>query len=323
MSDAGAIQAAGRRVLAVEAAAVAALEARIGVDFERAVEVLLRCQGRVVVTGMGKSGIVARKLAATLSSTGSPALFLHPAEALHGDLGMLVRGDVVVALSQSGATAELMNLLAPIQRLGIPMIALTGAPQSPLARAAQAHLDVGVDTEACPLGLAPTASTTAALAMGDALALAVAEQRGFSPREFAELHPGGILGKRLKPARELMHSGAALPLVAPEAAFADVVYEMSRKGFGMTCVVRGGMLSGLISDGDLRRLFQARGARALELRAEDYMSPHPATIAPETLAAAALHIMETRKITSLPVVDEGGELLGLLHLHDLWTTELF
>lgn len=322
MDEHEAIQAAGRRVVAVEAAAVAALQARIGPAFEQAVRILLACQGRVVVTGMGKSGIVARKIAATLSSTGSPALFLHPAEALHGDLGMLVRGDAVVALSQSGTTAELINLLVPIQRLGIPMVALTGAPRSRLALAAEAHLDVSVDGEACPLGLAPTASTTAALAMGDALALAVAEQRGFSPRDFADRHPGGVLGKRLQPARELMHAGDAVPQVEPGAAFADVVYEMSRKGFGIACVVGGGKLAGLISDGDLRRLFQAQGAHAVELKAEEYMSRHPTTIAPETLAPAALHIMETRRITSLPVVDEAGTLLGLLHLHDLWTTEL-
>lgn len=322
MPDSRAIQAAAKRVLSVEAAAVAALSERIGAEFERAVALVLACQGRVVVTGMGKSGLIARKIAATLSSTGSPAVFLHPAEALHGDLGMLVRGDVVIALSQSGETPELVNLLAPIQRLGIPTIALTGAPQSLLARTAEAHLDVSVPEEACPLGLAPTASTTAALAMGDALALAVAEQRGFSSRDFADLHPGGVLGKRLKPVEELMHTGEALPVVAPACAFADVVYEMSRKGFGMACVVEQGKLAGVISDGDLRRLFQAQGAKAVELAARDYMTRQPATIAPGLLAPAALHVMEARKITALPVVDGGGRLLGLVHLHDLWTTEM-
>ncbi|MGH9414340.1 MAG: KpsF/GutQ family sugar-phosphate isomerase [Terriglobales bacterium] len=317
------VQEAAKRVLAVEAAAVAALVERIGADFERAVALVLGCQGRVVVTGMGKSGLVARKIAATLSSTGSPALFLHPAEALHGDLGMLVPGDVVVALSQSGETPEIVNLLAPIQRLGIPTIALTGAPQSLLARTAQAHLDVSVPEEACPLGLAPTASTTAALAMGDALALAVAEQRGFSSRDFADLHPGGVLGKRLKPVSELMHQGEALPQVAPGCGFADVVYEMSRKGFGMACVVdSAGKLAGVISDGDLRRLFQARGAQAVELAAQEYMTREPATIAPELLAPAALHVMEARKITCLPVVFGERRLLGIVHLHDLWTTEM-
>lgn len=323
MGEANSILAAGRRVLAVEAAAVAALEARVGVEFERAARLLLECKGRVVVTGMGKSGIVARKIAATLSSTGTPALFLHPAEALHGDLGMLVRGDVVMALSQSGETRELLELLGPIERLGIETIALTGAPESLLARAAAAHLDVGVRAEACPLGLAPTASTTAALAMGDALALAVAEQRGFTPRDFADLHPGGTLGKRLTPVAELMHTGAAVPRVGPATAFADVVYEMSRKGFGVTAVVGGDdLLLGLVSDGDLRRLFQAQGARAVELAAEAYMTRSPVTIAPEALAPAALLLMETRKITSLLVADAGQRLLGLIHLHDLWTTEL-
>lgn len=323
MEESGSIQAAGRRVLAVEAAAVADLQARIGADFERAARILLGCGGRVVVTGMGKSGIVARKIAATLSSTGTPALFLHPAEALHGDLGMLVRGDVVVALSQSGETRELLELLGPIKRLGIATIALTGASGSMLARAAEVHLDVGVSAEACPLGLAPTASTTAALAMGDALALAVAEQRGFSPRDFADLHPGGTLGKRLTPVAELMHQGEALPRVGPETVFAEVVYEMSRKGFGVTAVVGPDeKLLGLISDGDLRRLFQAHGARAVELAAGEYMTREPVTIAPEELAPAALLVMERRKITSLLVADGECRLLGLLHLHDLWTTEL-
>ncbi len=323
MTERASIQAAGRRVLAVEAAAVAALEARIGEAFERAARLVLECAGRVVVTGMGKSGIVARKLAATLSSTGTPALFLHPAEALHGDLGMLVRGDVVIALSQSGETPELLNLLGPIQRLGIPMIALTGEPASLLARAAEAHLDVGVRTEACPLGLAPSASTTAALAMGDALALAVAEQRGFSQQDFAELHPGGTLGKRLMPVSALMHSGEALPVVGPEAAFADVIYEMSRKGLGVTAVKdAAGRLAGLISDGDLRRLFQAHGAAAVGMAAHEYMTRAPVTIAPDELAPKALLLMERKKITALPVADGERMLLGMLHLHDLWTTEL-
>lgn len=318
------IGAAGRRVLVVEAAAVAALEARIGSDFERAVKLLQECGGRVVTTGMGKSGIIARKIAATLSSTGSPAMYMHPAEALHGDLGMLVRGDVVVALSYSGETPELLNLLGPIERLGIELIALTGAAGSLLARAARVHLDVGVAAEACPLGLAPTASTTAALAMGDALALAVAEARGFSLNDFAELHPGGILGKRLTPVGELMHGGEALPQVGPDAGLAEVIYEMSRKGFGATAVAGpNGELLGLISDGDLRRLLQKHGAKAFELRASDYMTRQPAVIAPSELAPAALRLLEQRKITSLLVTGPRNRLLGILHLHDLWTTELF
>jgi len=323
MGESASIQATGRRVLAVEAAAVGALSERVGEDFERAVRLVLACAGRVVVTGMGKSGIVARKIAATLSSTGSPALFLHPAEAIHGDLGMLVRGDMVVALSQSGETGEIVNLLGPIKRLGIALVALTGAPGSLLARAADVHLDVSVSSEACPLGLAPTASTTAALAMGDALALAAAEVRGFTSRDFADLHPGGMLGKRLAPVAELMHTGDALPVVAPGAAFAEVVYEMSRKGFGVAAVVSPeGRLAGIISDGDLRRLFQAHGSHAVELAAEQYMTRGAATIAPTELAPAALLVMETRKITSLLVTDPEQRLLGLVHLHDLWTTEL-
>jgi arabinose-5-phosphate isomerase len=323
MADDDSIQAAGRRVLAVESAAVAALAARIDAAFVRAARLVVECQGRVVATGMGKSGIVARKVAATLSSTGTPSLFLHPAEALHGDLGMLVRGDVVIALSQSGETPELLNLLGPIQRLGIPLVALTGEPASMLARAAEAHLDVSVSGEACPLGLAPSASTTAALAMGDALALAVAELRGFSQQDFAELHPGGTLGKRLMPVAALMHTGEALPVVGPEAAFADVIYEMSRKGLGVTAVTDGdGRLAGLISDGDLRRLFQAHGAEAVAMAAQDYMTRAPVTIGPAELAPKALLMMETRRITALPVADADRKLLGMLHLHDLWTTEL-
>jgi len=318
------IQATGRRVLAVEAAAVRALESRVGDTFERAARLILDCAGRVVLLGMGKSGIVARKIAATLSSTGTPALFLHPAEALHGDLGMLVRGDVVVALSQSGETKELLDLLGPIKRLGIAMIAFTGDETSVLARAADVHLNVGVSAEACPLGLAPTASTTAALAMGDALALAVAEQRGFSLRDFADLHPGGTLGKRLTPIGEIMHTGEALPMVAPDAPLADVMYEMSRKGFGMTAVVGpNGVIAGVVSDGDLRRLFQARGSQAMQIPLADYMTRSPATIGPDELAPAALNLMEARKITSLLVSDGSRRLLGLVHLHDLWTTQLF
>ncbi|HWG37417.1 MAG TPA: KpsF/GutQ family sugar-phosphate isomerase [Terriglobales bacterium] len=323
MPDSSSIQATARRVLEVEAAAVQALSARVGVEFERAVQLVMACSGRVVITGMGKSGIVARKIAATLSSTGTPSLFLHPAEALHGDLGMLVRGDVVVALSQSGETAELLNLLGPLKRIGIPMIALTGAPESLLARNAEVHLDVGVSSEACPLGLAPTASTTAALALGDALAMAVAEQRGFTPRDFAELHPGGKLGKRLTPVSELMHSGDALPRVAPGTLFPEVVYEMSRKGFGVAAVVEpDGSIAGLISDGDIRRLFQAHGAAAVSRPAQDCMTRNPVLIAPHELAPAALLLMEGHRITALLVAGADRKLQGLVHLHDLWTTEL-
>lgn len=317
------IQSTARRVLRLEGEAVMALQERIDECFERAVELILGCAGRVVVTGMGKSGLIGRKIAATLSSTGTPSLFLHPAEALHGDLGMLVRGDVVIALSASGETKEIVDLLGPIKRLGIPMIALTGRPQSLLAQAAEVTLDIGVSAEACSLGLAPTASTAAALAMGDALAIVVAEQRGFSEQDFAGLHPGGKLGKRLCPISRLMHTGEALPVVSPESAFHEVVYEMSRKGFGVTSVLDGdGCVVGLVSDGDLRRLFERHGRNAVDLTAAEYMTRNPVTIGPEELAPAALLVMETRKITALLVTDPSRRLLGLIHLHDLWTTEL-
>lgn len=324
MKVATSIQSTARRVLRIEGEAVMALQARIDGRFERAVELILRCAGRVVVTGMGKSGLIGRKIAATLSSTGTPSLFLHPAEALHGDLGMLVRGDVVIALSASGETQEIVDLIGPIKRLGIPMIALTGNHQSLLARAAEVTLDIGVSEEACSLGLAPTASTTAVLAMGDALAMVVAEQRGFSEQDFAGLHPGGKLGKRLCPISRLMHTGDALPVVSPDSVFHEVVYEMSRKGFGVTSVLDGnGCVVGLVSDGDLRRLFEHHGRNAVDLKAADYMTRNPVTIAPEELAPAALLMMETRKITSLLVTGPSKRLLGLIHLHDLWTTELF
>ncbi|MGH9473056.1 MAG: KpsF/GutQ family sugar-phosphate isomerase [Terriglobales bacterium] len=312
-----------KRVLEIEAAAVRALVERVDERFERAVALMRECRGRVVVSGMGKSGLVARKIAATLSSTGTPALFLHPAEARHGDLGMLAAGDVVLALSYSGDTEELLDLVGPIRRLGIGLIAMTGTPDSPLARAAETVLDVSVAEEACGLGLAPTASTTAALAMGDALAMALAEAKGFSAAHFAALHPGGKLGKRLTPIADLMHRGEALPTVGLKAPLPDVLYEMSRKGFGLTGVLdAAGRLAGVISDGDLRRLLERNGARALELAAEAYMTRQPLTIAASELAPAALRIMEQRKVTALMVTDGEGRLAGLIHLHDLWTTQL-
>ncbi len=318
------IRETARKVLLIEAEALAALAERIDARFERAVELVRACRGRVVVTGMGKSGLVARKIAATLSSTGTPALFLHPAEALHGDLGMLVKGDVVLALSYSGETQEILNLLGPIKRLGIELIALTGNPAATLGKVADVTLDVSVDREACSIGLAPTASTSAALAMGDALAVTVAELRGFSEQDFAGLHPGGKLGKSLTPVAELMHTGEAVPCVRLETPFQEVVYEMSRKGFGVTSVLdAAGCVAGLISDGDLRRLFTKHGKQAVELRAGEYMTRNPITIRAEELAPAALHLMETRKITALLVTDHARRLLGLVHLHDLWSTQLF
>ena len=319
----------------IEAEALRALADRIagpmGEDFNRALELLYCCAGRVVVTGMGKSGIIARKVAATLSSTGTPALFLHPAEALHGDLGNVVRGDVVVALSTSGETAEILQLLATIKRLAIPLITFTGddlysaegnSRQSTLAQAATVSLDCSVTREACSLGLAPTASTTTMLALGDALAMAVSERRGFKEEDFANLHPGGKLGKRLARAASLMHCGDAVPCVAPSASMSDVIYEMSRKALGMTTVASDGKLLGLISDGDLRRLLERHGKHALDLSAAECMTADPQTIGPDEFAIAALEIMERRKITSLPVVDQQGRLLGVVHLHDLWGTQM-
>ena len=318
--------ATARRVVAAEAEAVAALAQRIGPEFVRAVELVAGCRGRTVVTGMGKSGLVARKIAATLSSTGAPALFLHPAEARHGDLGMLAPGDVVLALSYSGDTAELLDLIGPIQRLGLPLIALTAAGASPLARAADVWLDVSVAAEACHLGLAPTASTTAAMAMGDALAVATAERKGWTPEQFAQLHPGGQLGKRLTPVGELMHAGARLPRVPANAALHDVLHEISRQGLGVTSVVAAGdELLGVISDGDLRRLLEGHGAAALAMAAEAYMTRQPVCVPAETLAPAALRLMEERKITSLfvvaPAAGAARRVLGVVHLHDLWTTQ--
>ena len=319
----------------IEAEALRALADRIagpmGEDFNRALELLYCCAGRVVVTGMGKSGIIARKVAATLSSTGTPALFLHPAEALHGDLGNVVRGDVVVALSTSGETAEILQLLATIKRLAIPLITFTGddlysaegnSRQSTLAQAATVSLDCSVTREACSLGLAPTASTTTMLALGDALAMAVSRRRGFKEEDFANLHPGGKLGKRLARAASLMHCGDAVPCVAPSASMSDVIYEMSRKALGMTTVASDGKLLGLISDGDLRRLLERHGKHALDLSAAECMTADPQTIGPDEFAIAALEIMERRKITSLPVVDQQGRLLGVVHLHDLWGTQM-
>jgi arabinose-5-phosphate isomerase len=325
----------GENVVRVEAEALRVLAERIagpmGDDFNRAIELLDCCAGRVVVTGMGKSGIVARKVAATLNSTGTPALFLHPAEAMHGDLGNVVRGDVVVALSASGETSEILQLLATVKRLGVPLITMTcdelyadGEQRSlsTLAQAATVALDCSVAREACSLGLAPTASTTAMLALGDALAVALSQKRGFKEEDFANLHPGGKLGKRLARVGSLMHTGQALPCVSPSARMSEVIYEMSRKGLGMTTVVQDGKLVGLISDGDLRRLLERHGKDALDLSAGECMSPTPQTIGPDEFATAALDLMERRKITSLPVVDANSTLMGVVHLHDLWGTQM-
>jgi arabinose-5-phosphate isomerase len=323
----------GSNVVRIEAEALRALADRIAgpmaADFERAVECLHSCGGRVVVTGMGKSGIIGRKIAATLSSTGTPALYLHPAEAVHGDLGMLVKGDVVVALSSSGETEEILQLLATIRRIGSKLVTITGdslysgnsKKPSTLAQAADVALDCSIAQEACSLGLAPTASTTAMLALGDALALALAEKRGFKEEDFADLHPGGKLGKKLARVSQLMHSGDAVPRVSRETRMPDVIYEMSRKGLGITTVVHNNRLLGVISDGDLRRLLEKRHD-ILTLTAGECMTENPKTIAAGEFATSALNIMEQKKITSLIVTGKSGEVEGIIHLHDLWGTQM-
>jgi arabinose-5-phosphate isomerase len=313
-----------RRVLRIEAEALKDLQARIDERFERAVDVLFACKGRVVVTGMGKSGLIGRKIAATLSSTGTPAVFLHPAEALHGDLGMLQAGDAVLAISYGGETEEIVALLATMKRLGLPLVTLTGNTRSTLAQGSEVVLDTRVREEACSLNLAPTASTTAAMALGDALAIALLERRGFDHDDFAALHPGGRLGKKLLRVRELMHSGEALPSVSPSAKMPDVIYEMSRKGLGMTTVIEGnGALAGIITDGDLRRLMEKKRGAVLELSAGECLSANPVTITADEFASAALRLMEQRKITSVIVLDGKRRVAGVVHLHDLWTLELF
>lgn len=313
-----------RKVLETEASAILALVDRLDASFELAVERLRRCRGRVILTGMGKSGIICRKIAATLTSTGTPAFFLHPAEAIHGDLGVIQSDDVVVALSYSGETDEILRLLETIKRLGATLIAITGAPGSTLADAADVALDCSVTEEACPMNLAPTASTTAALAIGDALAMTLLVEKGFRQEDFASLHPGGKLGKRLMRVDALMHGGAHCPTVHADTRMLDVIYEMSSKALGMACVVdASGQLLGIITDGDLRRHME-RATNILELTAGAVMTQGPVTISRETLAVEALNIMEARKITSIVVVEGGtSRVAGVVHVHDLWRTEMF
>jgi len=312
-----------RRVLTIESEAVAALAAKLDPKFEDAVELLVACKGRVVVSGMGKSGIICQKIAATLSSTGTPAYFLHPAEAVHGDIGLLVPGDVVLVVSNSGETEELVRCLELVRRVGVPIIALTGRPGSTLARYADVHVDVAVEREACALDLAPTASTTAALAMGDALAVACYERRGFTATDFAQRHPGGRLGRKVTLVSELMRQGDAVPRVPPSASMADAVHEMSAKGLGMTCVVDdAGRLAGILTDGDLRRRMLAT-ERPLDGPVSGAMTAHPVTIAPSALAGEALRVLEAKKITSLAVTGPDRKLVGVLQIHDLWRTQLF
>jgi len=312
-----------RRVLKIEAQAIADVLARLDATFERAVDALFACTGRVVVTGMGKSGLIGRKVSATLASTGTPSLFLHPAEALHGDLGMLVRNDVLLAISYGGETEEIIALLERVKRLEIKMVTLTGKARSTLAEASDVVLDVSVKEEACSLNLAPTASTTVSMAVGDALAVALLERRGFKHDDFADLHPGGRLGKKLLRVENLMHGGEALPRVVVNTPMPDVIYEMSKKGLGITTVLDGdGRLAGVLTDGDLRRLMQKHKGAALEMTAGQCMTRTPQTILKGELASAALNLMERRKILAVVVVDNDGRALGVVHLHDLWTLEL-
>ena len=316
-------RAAAREVLEIEAEAVRGVVDQLDDQFDQAIELLRGCRGRVVCTGMGKSGLVMKKIAATLSSTGTPALFLHPAEAIHGDIGMIAGGDVVLAASYSGTTEELQRLVDLVHRLGVPIVVMTGNSASPLARNADIHLRVEIDKEACPLNLAPTASTTATLALGDALAMALLEVKGFTSDDFARLHPGGQLGRRLLKVADLMHKGDDIPQVFESTPMRDAIYEMSRKKLGITAVVDGesGRLLGCISDGDLRRLLEGDN-RLLERTAGECMKVDPLMIAAGELASSALKVMEDHRITSL-FVGTDGTLEGVVHLHDLWRLELF
>jgi arabinose-5-phosphate isomerase len=312
-----------RKVLKIEAAAILGLIDRLDGAFERAVQLLFECRGRVIVTGMGKSGIISRKIAATFSSTGTSAWFLHPAEATHGDLGAIRDDDVVVALSHSGETEEILRLLESIRRIGARLIAVTGNPASTLGRAADVTLDCSIAEEACPMNLVPTASTTAALALGDALAMTLLVRKGFREEHFASLHPGGKLGKRLMRVEHVMTSGNATPRVHGDMRMPEIIHEMSSKRLGMTTVVDPqGRLAGIFTDGDLRRLFMSRPQGVLTLPAREVMTANPVTVRRDVLAVEALRIMETHKITSVIVVDENAIVEGVVHLHDLWRTQM-
>ncbi|MGB3426752.1 MAG: KpsF/GutQ family sugar-phosphate isomerase [Burkholderiaceae bacterium] len=312
-----------RSVLEIEAGAVHALIARLDAQFARAVELLLRCKGRVVVSGIGKSGHIARKIAATLASTGTPAMFVHAAEAAHGDLGMITRDDALIALSYSGEGDELLTMLPVTKREGTPLIAMTGNAGSSLARLADVHLDVRVDKEACPLNLAPTSSTTAMLALGDALAIACLDARGFGPDDFARSHPAGALGRRLLTyVSDVMRTGDRIPRVTVGTSLLDALREISRKQLGMAAVLDdGGRLQGIFTDGDLRRLLE-RGGDVRDVKLADVMTRHPLTIAPDVLATEAAQLMDQRKKNQLLVVDAGGALVGALHMHDLMAAKV-
>lgn len=312
-----------RRVLEVEAHAILGLIDHLDASFVKVVELIHAATGRVVTMGMGKSGIICKKISATLASTGTPSFFLHPAEAIHGDLGMIVHGDVVLAVSNSGETEELTRILQSIKRLGAHLVSITGNASSTIAKNSDFHLSAAISREACPLGLAPTASTTATLALGDALAMALLIRKGFREEDFASLHPGGKLGKRFLRVSDLMHQGGQVPAVPLDAPMRDVIYEMSRKGFGITSVIEGERtLRGVISDGDLRRLLEKDEAM-LRRTAGDCMRQGAITISGNELASAALEIMEQKKITSLFIVDEAQQIEGIIHIHDLWGLELF
>ncbi len=303
-----------RRVLRIEAQAIQDVFARLDDTFEKAVDILFACKGRVVVTGMGKSGLIGRKISATLSSTGTPSFFLHPADALHGDLGMLARGDAILAVSYGGETEEIIHLLEALKRLEAPLVTLTGKTQSTLAKASDVALDVSVREEACSLNLAPTASTTVAMAVGDALAVSLLERRGFQPQDFADLHPAGRLGRKLLRVEHTMHSGDALPRVATDTPMHDVIHEMSSKGLGMTTVLEpDGRLAGIVTDGDLRRHMRPDLMTAL---VDDVMTKNPKTIRGDLLASEALEILNSSKITAL-IVTEAGKPVGIVHLHDI------
>jgi arabinose-5-phosphate isomerase len=316
--------ATAQRVLRIEADAIAGLIERLDACFDKVVDLLHDCKGRVVVTGVGKSGLIGRKIAATLASTGTPSFFLHAADALHGDLGVMASGDVLLAISSSGETEELVELIEPARRMGVQIVAMTSNPRSTLAATSDVVLDIAVKEEACPLNLAPTASTAAALAMGDALAIALHDRRGFKEEDFAALHPGGRLGKKLRRLESLMRTGDALPRVLPDTKMPDVIYEMSRKSLGLTAVAQAdGKLLGIITDGDLRRMMQRGKENVLDLTARDCMTKNPVTMPRTELAASALRLMEEKKITSVLVVDAAGKLEGVLHVHDLWNLQLF
>jgi len=313
----------GRQALNVEIEGLRAQLPRLGTDFARACRICLNCRGRIVVTGMGKSGHIGGKIAATLASTGTPAFFVHPGEASHGDIGMITRDDAVLALSNSGETAEILTILPVIKRLGVPLIAFTGNSDSALARIATVHLDIRVPAEACPLNLAPTASTTAALAVGDALAVALLKARGFTEQDFVRSHPAGALGRRLLYVKDVMRTGKQIPTVRADTTLADGLLEVTSKGLGMTAIVDDSMrVLGVFTDGDLRRALD----RAADLRAtriDQVMTLGPKSVLPSTLAAEAVHLMETHRITSLMVLDDQGALVGVLHVHDLLRAGVF